>query len=150
MRRGLGYVTVPHPQKGPMSPNRCVSSWEIQLEGFCSSSNLIRYQRKWGQGWRSGSGAALLVGRPRDRFPVVSLDFSVTYFLPIVPWPGFDSAPSESTRNTPGGEGGRCVRLTTSPSSRAECHEIWEPKPPGTLWATPSLLRDSFTLYQRK
>jgi len=24
--------------------------------------------------------------------------------------------------------------------------EIWEPKPPGTLWATPSLLRDSFTL----
>ena len=24
-------------------------------------------------------------------------------------------------------------------------HEIWEPKPPGTLWATPSLLGDSFT-----
>jgi len=23
--------------------------------------------------------------------------------------------------------------------------EIWEPKPPGTLWATTSLLRDSFT-----
>jgi len=22
--------------------------------------------------------------------------------------------------------------------------EIWEPKPPGGLWATPSLLRDSF------
>ena len=22
--------------------------------------------------------------------------------------------------------------------------EIWEPKPPGTLWATPDLLRDSF------
>jgi len=21
--------------------------------------------------------------------------------------------------------------------------EIWEPKPPGTLWATPGLLRDS-------
>jgi hypothetical protein len=30
-----------------------------------------------------------------------------------------------STRNIPGGKGGRCVRLTTSPSSRAECHEIW-------------------------
>jgi hypothetical protein len=36
-----------------------------------------------------------------------------------------------STSNIPGGKGGRCVRLT----SRAECHEIWEPKPPGTVWA---------------
>jgi len=24
--------------------------------------------------------------------------------------------------------------------------EIWEPKPPGTLWATLGLLRDPFTL----
>jgi hypothetical protein len=23
--------------------------------------------------------------------------------------------------------------------------EIWEPEPPGTLWATPGLLRDTFT-----
>ena len=30
--------------------------------------------------------AALLVGRSRDRFPVVSLDFSVTYLLPTFPW----------------------------------------------------------------
>jgi hypothetical protein len=50
-----------------------------------------------------------------------------------------------STRNITRGKGGRCMRLTTSPPSRAECHEIWEPKPPGTLWATPGLLRDSFT-----
>jgi hypothetical protein len=28
-----------------------------------------------------------------------------------------------STRNVSGGKGGRCVRLTTSPSLRAECHE---------------------------
>jgi hypothetical protein len=33
-----------------------------------------------------------------------------------------------STRNISGGKGGRCVRLT-SPSSSAECHKIWEPKP---------------------
>ena len=37
------------------------------------------------------------------------------------------------------------MRLTTSPPSRAECHEIWEPKPPGTLLATPNVLRESFT-----
>ena len=52
-----------------------------------------------------------------------------------------------STRNIPGGKGSRCVRLTTSPPSRAEFHEIWEPKPPGTLWVTPGLLRDSFTFF---
>ena len=28
-----------------------------------------------------------------------------------------------STRNIPGGKGGRCVRLTTSSPSCAECHE---------------------------
>jgi hypothetical protein len=39
-----------------------------------------------------------------------------------------------STRSIPGGKGGRRVRVTTSPPLRAECHEIWEPKPPGTLW----------------
>jgi len=27
--------------------------------------------------------------------------------------------------------------MTTSPPSCAECHEIWEPKTPGTVWATP-------------
>jgi hypothetical protein len=50
-----------------------------------------------------------------------------------------------STRDILGCKGGRCVRLTTSPSSCAECHEIWEPKPLGTLWATQGQLRDSFT-----
>jgi hypothetical protein len=52
-----------------------------------------------------------------------------------------------NTRNIPGGKDGRCVRLTTSSSSRAECQEIWEPKPPGTLWATSGLLRDCFTSF---
>jgi hypothetical protein len=37
------------------------------------------------------------------------------------------------------------MKLTTSPNSRAECHEIWEPKPPVTVWATPGLLQVSFT-----
>jgi len=35
-----------------------------------------------------------------------------------------------STRNFSGSKGSWCMRLTTSPPSCAECHEIWEPKPP--------------------
>jgi hypothetical protein len=35
-----------------------------------------------------------VVGRSWDRFPVVSLDFSVTYFLPTVPWPWGRLSPS--------------------------------------------------------
>jgi len=38
-----------------------------------------------------------------------------------------------------GGKGGRCVGLTILPSSRANCLEIWEPQPPGTLGACPGL-----------
>jgi hypothetical protein len=53
-----------------------------------------------------------------------------------------------STRNIPGVEGGRCVWLISLPS-RAERHEIWESKPPGTLWATPGLLRDCFTFKKK-
>ena len=32
-----------------------------------------------------------------------------------------------------GGKGGRCVRLTSLPPLCADCLEIWEPQPPGTL-----------------
>jgi hypothetical protein len=38
-----------------------------------------------------------------------------------------------------GGKGGRCVQLTTLPPSCADCHEIWEPQPPGTLRASPEV-----------
>ena len=72
------------------------------------------------------------------------------FFSDIFPYDGTMALESTQpivkmcTRNIPGGKGGRCLRLTTSPFSRAECHEIWESKTPGTLWATPGLLRDSF------
>ena len=45
-----------------------------------------------------------------------------------------------STRNIScGGKGGRCVGLSTLPPSRADCFEIWEPQPLGTLraWSRP-------------
>jgi len=47
-----------------------------------------------------------------------------------------------STRNISWGEGGKdgqCVGLTTLPLSCADCLEIWEPQPPGTFMASPSL-----------
>jgi hypothetical protein len=48
-------------------------------------------------GCRSGLGAALLFGRSRDRFPVVSLDVSVTYSFRPFHGSGVDVdlAPSE-------------------------------------------------------
>ena len=33
------------------------------------------------------------------------------------------------------GKGGRCLGLTTLPPSCADCLEIWEPQPSGTLMA---------------
>jgi len=43
------------------------------------------------------------------------------------------------------GKGSRCLWLTTLPPSCADCLEIWEPEPSGTLRACPSLHRDWFT-----
>ena len=40
-----------------------------------------------------------------------------------------------STRNVSWGKGGRCEVLTTLPPSSADCLEIWDPQPPGTLRA---------------
>ena len=49
-----------------------------------------------GLGWHSGLGATLLVRQSRDRFPMVSLDFSVTHSFQPYHGPGLDSAPSDS------------------------------------------------------
>jgi hypothetical protein len=44
-----------------------------------------------------------------------------------------------STRNVSGSKGGRCVLLTTLLPSCADCLEIWEPQPSGTLRTCPGL-----------
>ena len=44
-----------------------------------------------------------------------------------------------STRNTSGGKGGLCVKLTTLPPSCYGCLEIWDPEPSRTLRAYAGL-----------
>jgi hypothetical protein len=45
----------------------------------------------------------------------------------------------------PGDRRGRCIGLTTLPLSCADCLEIWEPEPPGTLRVCPGLQWNFFT-----
>ena len=88
-----------------------------------------------------------VVGRPRNRFPVVSLDFSVTHSFRSYHGPGVESAPCENEYQEyllgvkVAGEWGWQPHHLDVPN----VVEIWESKPPGTLWATPGLLRDSFS-----
>jgi len=60
--------------------------------------------------------------------------------------PGVDSASdrNEYQEYFLGRKGGRCVRLAALPPSCADCLEIWEPQPPGTLRACPDLSWDCF------
>jgi len=44
-----------------------------------------------------------------------------------------------------GDKGSWCIQLTTLPPSCADCLEIWEPRPPGTPRACPSLHRGCCT-----
>ena len=60
------------------------------------------------------------------------------------PWSRTQSVTEMITKNISwggggGGKGGRGVGLTTLPPSCADCLEIWEPQPPGTLRASPGL-----------
>ena len=100
-----------------------------------------------GLGWRSGQGAGLLVGRSRVRFPVVSLDFLVTYSFRPYNGPGVDSAPSENEYQEYflGVKAAHAWGWRPHHFHVPNVMKIWEPIPPGNLWATPGLLRDSFT-----
>ena len=68
-------------------------------------------------------------------------NFSLTQSFRLHHCPGVDSAPnrSEYQEYFLEGKGGRCIGLTILPLSCADCLEIWEPQPPGTLWGCPGL-----------
>jgi hypothetical protein len=52
-----------------------------------------------------------------------------------------------STRNSPGGEGGRCLKLTTNHPSSVERQEIRGLNLPGPPRAPGGLLREYLTIY---
>jgi len=77
---------------------------------------------------------------------MLSLDFSVTYSFRPHHDPVVDSAPSENEYQeyflglkVTGAWGWRSYHLRVP-----NVMKFWEPKLPGTLWATPGLLRISF------
>ena len=93
------------------------------------------------RGGAAGWGTALQAGRLPVRFPMASFEFfhwrnpsGRTMALWLT-----QSLTEMSTRNISWSKGGRCVGLTTLPRSCAECLDIWEPKPPGTLRAWKGL-----------
>jgi hypothetical protein len=77
----------------------------------------------------------LQTGRSRVRSRMVSLEFFIDIILSVFS----ASNGNEYQEYFLGGKGGRCVGLTTLPPSSADCLEIWEPPPPGTLKACPGL-----------
>jgi len=66
---------------------------------------------------------------------VGSIFFFIDIIHPAVLWPGVDSASNrdEYQECLVRGKGGQGIGLTTFPSSCADCFEISEPQPPGTL-----------------
>jgi len=83
------------------------------------------------------------------QFLLVSFEFFIHVILLDALWPGVDSASNRNgyQKYFLGGKGGWCVGLTTLPPLCAECHEIWQPQPAGTLRACPGLSRDCFTYF---
>jgi hypothetical protein len=80
---------------------------------------LQLYKYLWVRGSVVGWGTMLQVGRSQVRFPIRSLDVSVSLILPAALWPRGRLSPWQKwvPGNFLGVKGGRRVRLTTSPPS---------------------------------
>jgi hypothetical protein len=104
---------------------------------FHVKCNLLPYMHLGASGGVVVKGTALVVGGSRDRSPVVSLGI-LSESTDGTMCSGVDSASKNEYQELSGGEGSRCVRVTTLPPSCAECRED-----PGALtsWNPRSLPR---------
>jgi len=83
-----------------------------------------------------GWGTALQAGRSRVLFSMVPLEFFVDLILQIALWPWGRLSLQQNwvPRVFPGGKGSRCIWLTIFTTfTCADCLEVWDSKPPGTL-----------------
>jgi hypothetical protein len=127
------YHSYPRPLFLRKDRRTTILSAELYRRGACRARGSV-------DGW----GIPLQVGLSRVWFPIVSLDFLIDIsFLPLYGSGILNLSHKWAPGICPGNKGVQCVRLTTLPSW-ANCLEIWEPKPPGTLSACPGLYRDCF------
>ena len=92
-------------------------------------------------------GIVLQTGRPRVRFPMLSLKYFTDLILlaALWPWDRSDTNRNEYQEYFLRSKGGRGVGLTSLSPSCADCLENWKHQPAGNLRACPGLYRDFFS-----
>jgi hypothetical protein len=116
----------------------CYCHWVSTLLQFTKYNISIQVQPVTATHFQTAGISTLkmldLYKQKLDKFKTV---YRILYFLAL----GLTQPPTEmNTRNISSGSKGRvCMGLTTLPPSRADCLEIWEPQPAGTLKACPGL-----------